>query len=946
MLMAFGSVFLRFLEAFFSTPFFVDEDVARRARLLNFLVNLHIAVAFSTAVLMALVARSRPVFVLAAFILLLVGLGLRGLIRRRQINLAAVIFVSIIFAAMPSIAWVANTSVGTVSVTTFQTIAVVMAGLLLGGHGALIFAGLTSLVNGAFIYAELNGWYATNFNRNLTTIWVTQTVSYTAIAILLMLTRRVLDESFQRAVRENEERRQAEAKLRYMESLYRRAIDAAGAVPYYRDFRTNTYSYMGEGIFAMTGYTAAEMTPALWDSLELERYPRGQMAGLTYEEADALTELRNDVTWECDYLIRTRDGQTRWVADTSVMGLDAEGQLSGVIGILQDITERKQAEQKIAQTARQLSILNEIGRAVSELNNLDTVLEIIRQQLEKIVAFDLYSVRVFEDDHTVRYLAVYESGRYWPEPVSQLMPGTHAYKVFETGESILHLLTEEELDAYRRGPYPRIGDHNKMTASLIFVPLKKAGKTIGALSVQRHAMNAYTQEDLKLVEAVAIQVSIAIENARLFTNLQKELAERTEAEELTVRVNFELQRRIQELYALNAAAQAGASAKNEDDLLEAVVETLHKSLYPDIVGVGLWDADAGLIRTHARAYRGVPAHIGLSAVRPGEGVVGIVAATRKPYRVQNADDPNYRPLDPEIRSELCVPILAGDRLLGVLNVESRHPNAFSDADENLLFTLAGQLASALERLRAEQKLRAINAELERRVALRTAELEHANRELEAFSYTVSHDLRAPLRAINSYTHIIKDDFSAGLEPEGVGFLDKVIAASLRMTRLIDDLLAFSRTSRQTLNKKVVDMRAVVRQVIEVLSPEIWSRKVEWVVSDLPPAQADPALIQQVYANLIGNAVKYTGKREQARIEIGHFTQDGSVVYFVRDNGAGFDMQYADKLFGVFQRLHHEDEFQGTGIGLATVKRIIERHGGRIWFESEVDKGATFYFTLG
>ncbi|MEJ5223226.1 MAG: PAS domain-containing protein, partial [Anaerolineales bacterium] len=490
---------MKFLQAFFSTPVFADEDTARRAKLLNFLVNLHIAVAFSTAVLMALVARSRSVFILAAFILMLVGLGLRVLIRRGQVTLAAVVFVSMIFAAMPSIAWAANTSVGTVSVTTFQAIAVVMAGLLLGGHSALIFAGLTALVNGVFIYSELSSWYVANFNRNLATIWVTQTISFFAIAALLMITRRVLDESFQRAVRENEERRQAEAKLRYMESLYRRAIDAAGAVPYYRDFETNTYSYMGEGIFEMTGYTAAEMTPALWDSLELERYPRGQLAGLTYEEANVFVETRNDIPWECDYLIRTRSGQTRWVADTAVIGMDAQGKLSGVIGILQDITERKLAEQKIAQTARQLSILNEIGRAVSELNNLDTVLEIIRQQLEKIIPFDLYSVRLFQDDYTVRYLAVYESGRYWPEPDSRLMPGTHAYKVFTTGESILHLLTEEELDAYRRGPYPRIGDHNKMTASLIFVPLKKAGKIIGALSVQRHAMNAYTEDDLKLV---------------------------------------------------------------------------------------------------------------------------------------------------------------------------------------------------------------------------------------------------------------------------------------------------------------------------------------------------------------------------------------------------------------------------------------------------------------
>lgn len=937
---------LKSLATFFTAPAFSDEDATRRARLLSFLINLHLSVAFGTAFALAAFTDMRPVFPLGAFISGLPGLGLRILMQRGQVTLASVLFVGMIFLIMPGIAWAGDSSVASAPVTVFQTITIVMAGLLLGGPGAAIFVALTVLVNGALVYAELNTGFATDRIYNPVNYWLMQGIAFSAIAVMLGVTNRSIRESFARARRENEERRQAEEKLRYLELLYRLAIDAAGAVPYYRNFSANRYSYMGEGILQMTGYSAAEMTPDLWERLELERYPRGRLAGLTYEEADALIESRNDITWECDYLIRTRDGQTRWVADTAVVGLDSSGEQSGVVGILQDITERKLAEQKMAQTARQLSSINEIGRAVMELNDLNTVLEIIRVQLARVIAFDVYSVRLFNaDSRTVTHLAVYESGRYWTEPDTPLTPGTDACKVFETGKSILNLLTEAELEDCRSTPHPRIGDHSRSAASLIFVPLKKHGQTIGALSVQRYAMNAYTQEHLELVEAVAIQVGIAIENARLFTHLQKELAERTEAEALTVKVNFELQRRIQELYVLNAMAQAGASVKNEDDLLEAVVETLHNSLYPDIVGVALWDADAGLLRTHPRAHRGVPAHMGQFSSPLGEGVVGIAAASRKPYRIRDVDDPNYRPLDPTIRSELCVPILAGDRLLGVLNAESRQPDAFSDADENLMFTLAGQLASAMERLRAEQQLRAINSQLEHRVIQRTAELERANRELEAFSYSVSHDLRAPLRGINSYTRIIKDEFSTRIDPEALGFLDKVIAASLRMTRLIDNLLEFSRTSRQPLAKQPVDMRAIARQIIEALSPEMESRQIEWTVTDLPPAQADPALMQQVYANLIGNAVKYTRKRSQARIEVGHFMRDGGRVYFVRDNGAGFDMQYAEKLFGVFQRLHREDEFEGTGIGLAIVQRIVERHGGRIWAEAEADEGATFFFTL-
>jgi light-regulated signal transduction histidine kinase (bacteriophytochrome) len=166
-----------------------------------------------------------------------------------------------------------------------------------------------------------------------------------------------------------------------------------------------------------------------------------------------------------------------------------------------------------------------------------------------------------------------------------------------------------------------------------------------------------------------------------------------------------------------------------------------------------------------------------------------------------------------------------------------------------------------------------------------------------------------------------------------------------MAQLIDELLDFSRLGRKPLNIQTVNLNELVQSVIESLAPETGGRQIEWGLAEMSPATADPTLLRLVYANLVGNAVKYTAGREAARIEVSSFVQDGETVYFVRDNGAGFDMQYADNLFGVFQRLHREDEFEGTGIGLATVKRIINRHGGRVWAEAEVDKGATFYFTF-
>jgi signal transduction histidine kinase len=246
---------------------------------------------------------------------------------------------------------------------------------------------------------------------------------------------------------------------------------------------------------------------------------------------------------------------------------------------------------------------------------------------------------------------------------------------------------------------------------------------------------------------------------------------------------------------------------------------------------------------------------------------------------------------------------------------------------------------------AEKEILKLNSELEDRIHSRTAQLEIVNTELEAFSHSVSHDLRAPLRHINGFAEILKEEFSDQLPEKARSYLNTIEDAAKKMNRLIDDLLNLSRTNRTELKKSTIKMKQVLDDALSEVKPLLANRTVDFKISELPEVTGDYSLLRMVWINLLDNAIKYSRPRKKAVIQIDCNKEKKEYIFCIRDNGVGFDMQYSDKLFGVFQRLHSEDEFEGNGIGLSNVRRIISRHYGRTWAEAEIDKGAAFYFSL-
>ncbi len=661
----------------------------------------------------------------------------------------------------------------------------------------------------------------------------------------------------------------------------------------------------------------------------------------------------NTLTNEVELL--SKGGVVRWYSVSLGPIRQADGRTGGVIAVVRDIQEKKDAEAELRQSretlykqTRQLETLQQISQKISALNDLQSTLQRVLEQIQAVLPLDGFVLVLYDRaTNMLSFPLIYDEGRIYQEAARPFFPESVFAEAILTRKPHILSRTEEQLSKNLVSSQERMGT-KKPSASILTVPMIVHDQVIGALSAHSYAINAYTSENISVLSGAANQVAIAIENARL----------------------YEISRaRAKQLATLNEIGRSISTLRDLNGVLESAYHLLSHVLELNAFYIALYHAEDQTISYPIVIDDGEKWNEEPTPLIPTAQLTKTIQ-TGEPYLVnrrweeiarRQANPAAQNPIGDASKvsaSIMIAPLQFGGKVLGAISTQSYKINAYSSDDLELLSGVATQVAIAIEnarlytalqkelaeRKRAEAEVRALNIGLETRVRQRTAELEAANQELASFTYTVSHDLRAPIRGIHGLSHIVIEEFKQALPLEAITYIQRVQDNARQMGRLIDELLAFTHLGGQPVRKTTLDMEAPTHAVIgELMKNE--TRSIAVSVQRLPHAYGDVLLIRQVLTNLLANAIKFTGRKESPQVEIGSLPQNDETVYFVRDNGAGFDMTYAEKLFGVFERLHRQDEFEGSGVGLATVKRIINKHGGRVWAEGKVNEGATVFFTL-
>ncbi len=685
------------------------------------------------------------------------------------------------------------------------------------------------------------------------------------------------------------ERKVMEEKLRRA-SVYHRSLIEASLDPLVTISAEGKITDINRATEQVTGRKRAELTGTDFSDYFTE--PDKARAG--YQQVFA----QGHVT---DYplAIRHRDGHVIDVLYNASVYRDEQGEVLGVFAAARDITERKHAEEQLRRSEHSLAE----AQRIAHLGNWELDLE------TNLLSWSDEIFRIFEIDKD-KFGASYDA--------------------------FLNAIHPDDRDMVNKAYTDSVA--NKVPYDIVH----RLRMEDGRVKYVNEKCETHYAGDGKPLRSVGTVHDIT---ARILD------------EEAMRRLNRELR-------AISNCNQTLMRAEDEQALLDAICHIVCDDAGYRMAWVGYPEDDADKsirVVSWAGANSGYldQAKLTWADTERGHGPSGTAIRSGKSVSIQDfSTDPNAAPwrdaaLQRGYRSSISLPLKdENEKVFGIFNIYAAMPSAFTREEMRLLEELAGDMAfgitvlrTRIERTKAEEEIRKLNLELEQRVAERTAQLEAANKELEAFSYSVSHDLRTPLRAIDGFSNILLEDYRDQLDDEGKRLLKVVRDNTSRMGQLIDDILQFSRTGRMEITLAEIDMEKMAHTVFEELRPGVTEGKLQLEIGHLPPAKGDSAMMHQVFVNLLSNAIKFSRNREPARIKVGGSIEGNEAMYYVQDNGAGFDMQYAGKLFGVFQRLHGVTEFEGTGIGLAIVKRIITRHGGRVWAEGKINEGATIYFAL-
>ena len=738
------------------------------------------------------------------------------------------------------------------------------------------------------------------------------------------------------------QRQEAEAAVRESERIYRQAIEAAGAVPYYRDYRENRYTFMGSEIEKIIGYKPEEITMDLWQEIMKENIPLGASQELHIDDAVVSARTGALKVWRSDMRVATKNGEERWIADSAVELFDELPISYASVGILQDVTDRKMTEVNLRKRESILEAITFAAEQFLRASNWREQIELVLKRLGK--ELNASHAYLFER-HRAANNEILSSMTYeWtaPECISDLgnpefqnlppksMGFERMYEILDRGDPLIggvSFLNEAE----------RTYLHSINVKALLEMRVTVGGEQWGTIGFDDILNDReWTAMEVDVIRVACNVLGAAIKRQNDEAALQKELDERQKLIE-------ELELRNAESETLRETTVIVTSTLDVTEAVTRILEQLKRVIGYDSASVWLYKGKfASLV-----GEDGLPEMLEQDrtyAVNESEPDYPLWEHNA-PYVLLDdvqAKYPQFRqpPID-YIHGWLAIPLKVRGKMIGFISLDSRAPGQFDERDAELALTYANQVSIALENARLFSDLQ---SELTERQKL-IGELESKNGELERFTYTVSHDLKSPLVTINGFLGYLEQDAASGNADRMKSDIQRIYEAVKKMQNLLNELLELSRIGRVVNPPEQVSFNDLIREAITLVMGRLEARQVDVIVQpNLPVVNVDRPRIVEVLQNLLDNAAKYMGNQSQPQIEIGHYgEQDGQPVFHIRDNGIGIAPEFHERVFGLFNKLDPRSD--GTGVGLALVKRIIEIHGGKVWVESKLGRGSTFFFTL-